>query len=1113
MDQTFGLLRFVSPGSYARGVVYASQRRAKVTEHDAGAGTLRGRTLGSNQRSYDEVVHYAFDEAAGQFTKLTSSCSCPVRSDCKHVVALLLTALDLLPHALKPANAATAPGRVAAPAQPAQVRGPIQASGRVGADNPYEWRGPRRPEPTWEGRLATLFPQKPTERRDLALVLDFREPEPGREATLFSRGHLQATPMKRGKAKAWVKTGVSIANLRAGAATDIEPQQAAAVRSLIQLCETFVPYSGTAKDSLRLDTVNSALLTPVLREVLARGVTLIDPDFHPVFVESTDAVAEVAIEERDAGALALGAIFTHPQLGSEIALGVGAPPQLIAWRDQSLHLAFLAEPPSDQWLQLRSGGTLLIPEKGRARFETEVFSRLARQLWSSPDGSFEAPPIPAPRLHLTLDLSDPAAPVPLVNATWTWRYGEGDGELGPYGLSLPKGAARGVRDVEAEADIVRQVTPIVAEHMPSFMNGQAITPHVKVTGGEVLALNALTTALREADVEVEENLPTYTPVELNKVGIDVGDTTRDWLDLNVRVEVGGSVVPTALLIRALTLDEEYVFLENGSYLSLDRPELAKLRALLKEARSLTDQRGGGIRVPKVRQTWWEELLELGIVDAAQNAWFDAVRSASLAPVVPAEVPAEVNAQLRPYQVEGFRWLARLRDQGLGGVLADDMGLGKTLQILTMIARDRSRTPDAGPWLVVAPTSVVANWVSEAEKFTPHLKVVGIDSTAARASSQIAALAAGADVVVTSYTLLRLDEDVYSRLEPTGLVLDEAQNVKNHASKGFAVAAALGAPSTFVVTGTPIENNLSELWAMFALAAPGLLGSPRQFATAFRGPIEENVAGGDQAVSAEYMARLRRRIEPFLLRRTKRSVALDLPEKAEQVVRVELAPDHRRLYDRQLQHERQSVLKLTADGEEHRFQVLAALTRLRQMAIDPRLVDADSKATPSKLEALMELLGEAVSEGHRALVFSQFTSFLALVRERLEAEGIAYSYLDGATRARAKVIDEFAGGEAPVFLISLKAGGTGLNLTMADYAILTDPWWNPAAEEQAVDRTHRIGQTRPVHVYRLVSEGTVEEKVVALQDQKRALLAVLSDDPAASAGGKALSGEELRALLA
>lgn len=387
-------------------------------------------------------------------------------------------------------------------------------------------------------------------------------------------------------------------------------------------------------------------------------------------------------------------------------------------------------------------------------------------------------------------------------------------------------------------------------------------------------------------------------------------------------------------------------------------------------------------------------------------------------------------------------------------------------------------------------------------------MVGVDKTQRIRGQSLAEEMAGADVVVTSYTLLRLEADDYRELGVTGLVLDEAQNVKNPRSKGFAVAASLGAPTVFAVTGTPIENNLGELWAMFALAAPGLLGMPDKFNDAFRKPIEKAAASrADNPQARELMARLRRRIGPFLLRRTKESVQLDLPPKQEQILRVELKGAHKRMYEVQLEKERQRVLGLE---DEDRIEILSALTRLRQLAIDPRLSDEDSSAPRSKMDELMPLLDNLVAEGHSALVFSQFTRFLKMVAAQLDAAGIPYLYLDGATTGRAKLIERFTRGEAPVFLISLKAGGTGLNLTMADYAIVTDPWWNPAAEEQAVDRAHRIGQTRPVHVYRLVSAGTIEEKVVALQEQKRRLLGVISDD--AAVASTKLSAAELRDLL-
>ena len=296
--------------------------------------------------------------------------------------------------------------------------------------------------------------------------------------------------------------------------------------------------------------------------------------------------------------------------------------------------------------------------------------------------------------------------------------------------------------------------------------------------------------------------------------------------------------------------------------------------------------------------------------------------------------------------------------------------------------------------------------------------------------------------------------------------------------------------------------------MSALAAPGLLGSPAQFRAVYRRPIESG-----QAQAPDLMSRLRRRIAPFLLRRTKDQVATDLPTKQEQVVPVELNPAHRRLYDKHLQLERQRVLRLVEDLDRNRVEVLAALTRLRQLAIDATLVEPEATAQSSKLEVLLPLLREAAAEGHRVLVFSQFTRYLGRIAERLRAEGVGYAYLDGSTKRRADVIAGFAEGDDPVFLISLKAGGVGLNLTMADYAVLADPWWNPAVEAQAVDRTHRIGQRRPVMVYRLVATNTIEEKVLALQESKRELVAgVLAEDGAAGGGGAAETTAEAEATF-
>ena len=673
-----------------------------------------------------------------------------------------------------------------------------------------------------------------------------------------------------------------------------------------------------------------------------------------------------------------------------------------------------------------------------------------------------------------------------------------------------------------------------------------------------------------------------TPSVQLDVGLGEGGT-RDWLDLNVTMKVGDHEIPMPVLLTALTRKDEVLFLPSGEYVRLDIPELKRLRELLAEARLLNDRKRSGLRVPRVRTSWWEDLLTLDVVESASNAWFDAMKRAVIDPPKPAPIPSGLIAKLRPYQKTGFEWLAGLRRSGLGAVLADDMGLGKTVQTLAMIqdereqsalagaevrrsanssrsgsrsgagagagadagadagerrfaspddaalavsggaasvapsgaanrsfgsevtvqATDRATGQATGPWLVVAPTSVVANWAAEARKFTPGLRVATVDATRKRRGAELAALAHDVDILITSYTLLRLEYEDYAALRPVGMVLDEAQQAKNPASKTFSSLVKVGAPVVYAITGTPMENNLSELWAMFALVAPGLLGNAKQFRENVQKPVEKGASDAGQV-----LALLRRRIAPFLLRRTKRAVASELPEKQEQIIEIELAPAHRRLYDRQLQRERQRVLHLADDLDHNRVEVLSALTRLRQLSIDPALVDEGSTAPSSKLETLLPLLQEASEEGHRTLVFSQFTRYLRSIAARLAEEGIAYAYLDGSTSNRRAVIEGFAEGDAPVFLISLKAGGVGLNLTMADYVVITDPWWNPAVEEQAVDRTHRIGQTRAVHVYRLVSQNTIEEKVLALQDSKRQLIAgvLASDDVAGvSAGSGAGSG--------
>jgi SNF2 family DNA or RNA helicase len=337
-------------------------------------------------------------------------------------------------------------------------------------------------------------------------------------------------------------------------------------------------------------------------------------------------------------------------------------------------------------------------------------------------------------------------------------------------------------------------------------------------------------------------------------------------------------------------------------------------------------------------------------------------------------------------------------------------------------------------------------------------------------------------------------------------------VKNRAAKAHQAAKAIRAPFRLAITGTPMENSLSDLWALLSLTASGLFPSPTVFRSEYTKPIEQPDSSEDgRRFAAKRMARLRRRIRPFMLRRTKDLVASDLPPKQEQVSHVELVPKHRRLYDQVLQRERQKVLGLLENMEENRFIIFKSLTLLRMLALDPAIVDEKYASVPSsKMEALMGQLEEIVSEGHRVIIFSQFTSFLTRVGDALADRGVAFAYLDGSTRNRSKVIEGFKTGTAPAFLISLKAGGFGLTLTEADYVFLLDPWWNPATEAQAVDRAHRIGQDRTVMVYRMVAEGTIEEKVLALQQKKAALFSSLTDGDAAFSS--TITADDVRELF-
>lgn len=576
-----------------------------------------------------------------------------------------------------------------------------------------------------------------------------------------------------------------------------------------------------------------------------------------------------------------------------------------------------------------------------------------------------------------------------------------------------------------------------------------------------------------------------------------------WFDVSLGVDVAGERVDLLPVLRQLIADPAFprtpakgekkkaswrVKLDATRVVELP---LAQLRSLIEPLLEWLESEHDG--APRLHATQLDEL------DASALPWHggEALRG-KLQQLrtrkQTAKPPRGFKATLRPYQQDGLAWLDFLAEAGLGGILADDMGLGKTVQVLAHILGMKQRKQLAEPALVVCPTSLVGNWQAEAARFAPTLKVLVLHGAdRAERYDDIAAH----DLVVTTYPLLPRDRDKLVEARFSLLVLDEAQTIKNAASQAAQVVREIPAARRLAMTGTPLENHLGELWAQFDAVEPGLLGSQRQFARSYRTPIEKHA-------DAERRERLSRRIKPLLLRRRKDEVLAELPPKTEIVHTLELEGEQRALYEtlRLAQHERVRQAVAERGLAQSGIIVLDALLKLRQACCDPRLVKLPSARRikqSAKLDALLELLDGLLAEGRRVLLFSQFTEMLALIEGALQKRKIAHQTLTGQTpaRERSALVKRFQAGDVPVFLISLKAGGVGLNLTAADTVIHYDPWWNPAVEAQATDRAHRIGQDKAVFVYRLICTGTVEEKIQALQARKADLAQAVLDGGGAS----------------
>lgn len=538
------------------------------------------------------------------------------------------------------------------------------------------------------------------------------------------------------------------------------------------------------------------------------------------------------------------------------------------------------------------------------------------------------------------------------------------------------------------------------------------------------------------------------------------------------------------VFQALQRKKKYFRLRDGSFLQLNQPELEDVARLLDQLDlQAEDLRKKVLHLPKYRALYIDNYLrQSGLQGIARNKAFKQLVQSILEPQDSEfEVPLGLEHVLRDYQKTGFKWLKTLASYGLGGILADDMGLGKTLQVLAFLLAEKESTTN--PSLVIVPTSLVYNWLQEAERFAPELKVLIVEGTPKERQAQLLDIS-GWDLVVTSYPVLRRDIEYYASLEFSYCFLDEAQHIKNPETVNAKSVQQIQAKGYFALTGTPIENALSELWSIFNFIMPGYLQTQAEFSRKYE-------VSGLQGEGSGPIRELSRHVTPFILRRLKKNVLLELPDKIETRLTAQMTEEQKKIYLAFLLDAKRNIASEIASVgfERSRIKILAVLTRLRQICCHPGMFLEDYAGESGKMLLFQEILADALDSGHRILVFSQFTSMLDIIQKYLSGEGIGHFYLRGSTKGsdRALMVQSFNAGEGDIFLISLKAGGTGLNLTGADMVIHFDPWWNPAVEDQATDRAYRIGQEKAVQVIKLVTQGTIEEKVYALQAKKKELI--------------------------
>ena len=1103
------ILLHVGPRALEAGRIYRAQGR--VHRYANGGDTISAQVHGNERRPYDQDI-VVTASGSGKAT-IRSECTCPVGESCKHVAAALLEGLARKSAPQAPPRALPRVETMPQPAKPVAPELSPQLASWLHALEEARERGSEDYPKGQSQRIVYVF--APEARCDggvprLQLVIH--------STRLLKDGSF--SPTSRPYDSRHALTSSSPAKF-------LRPSDFRIFRMIAAACDRFGYYSSESPftDDGALEVVEAILATGRARWLTVGGAALsLGPPRPGRILWDAGDGAEMRLRlDAGDGVVALNAappVYVDVEAGSigVIDLGlapklafrlVGAPPAPVE------HAALLAERMAQKLPDL---APLAPPPPAPPILYTEP-PRLALRLMRA---ELPLESAGAPHYSSYYGWREPTEPVGLARVVF--RYGPVDIGIAEAKDMLTRFHQGGLveihRDRRAEARALKTLRAngfIEAPKMRRRAPNKFAHDFLPDEDDEFAWHDALYRDLpRLAELGWKIEIDTDFPVRLLTGHGDVDAEIRessgiDWLELELGVTIDGETIdlvqPIAAMIGAPDFDRRifavgenddepfYLGLADGRFLALPRARIAPIVAAVWELAC-----GGALQGADKR-------LRLSPMDLAGLAAFEeATGGAGLSwrggeklremgrkltangGLPDIALPETFCATLRPYQAQGVAWLAFLRDLALGGVLADDMGLGKTVQALALIAIEKAAGRREAPALVIAPTSLMANWRREAEKFTPDLSVVVLQGSDRK--KRFAEIDA-ADIVLSTYPLISRDHETLAARRWSLIFLDEAQTIKNPNAATTRLIRSLSCDTRFCLTGTPLENHLGELWSIFSFALPGFLGDLAGFTQAFRTPIEKK---GD----AERGRLLAKRVKPFLLRRTKEEVANELPPKTEIVERVEMEPAQHDLYEsiRLSMHEKVRAAIAAKGFSRSRIVILDALLKLRQCCCDPRLLKlsakASAKAGSAKLERLMELLEALIDEKRRVLVFSQFTSMLDLIRPELDARGVAYSLLTGDTRDRAAAINDFQDGRTRVFLISLKAGGVGLNLTAADTVILYDPWWNPAVEDQAIDRAHRIGQDKPVFVHKIVVSGTIEEKMTVLKEKKRALAESLFD---------------------